>query len=221
MSHDGRVLATQFYPAVIHSQRRFTYREVLEILQREPEDNIERMLHDANELAQRIRRLRFKAGSLDLDFPESKIRLDENGRITRIERVENDISHQLIEEFMLLANEAVATRLMGGNVSAIYRVHEEPDERRLREYREEVLSHHVPCGNLSKREEVQKLLHKLGTLPIGQALKIGFLKSLMRARYDVEPLGHYGLAKKELHALHLAHPPLCRPRRASRPVPAP
>ena len=70
------------------------------------------MLHDANELAQRIRRLRFKAGSLELDFPESKIRLDEQGRITRIERMENDISHQLIEECMLLANEAVATRLM-------------------------------------------------------------------------------------------------------------
>jgi ribonuclease R len=197
VSHDGRVLATKFYPAVIHSQRRFSYREVLEILQRKPAGDIERMLHDANELAQRIRRLRFKAGSLDLDFPESKIRLDENGRITRIERVENDISHQMIEEFMLLANEAVATRLMSRNFKAIYRVHEAPDERRLREYREEVLSHHVPCGNLSKPQEVQKLLQKLGTLPIGQALKIGLLKSLMRARYAVEPLGHYGLAKQK------------------------
>jgi ribonuclease R len=197
VSHDGRVLATKFYPAVIHSQRRFTYREVLEILQRKPAGDIEQMLHEANELAQRIRRLRFKAGSLELDFPESKIRLDEHGHITRIERMENDISHQLIEEFMLLANEAVATRLMDLNLKAIYRVHEEPDERRLREYREEVLSHHVPCGNLSKPHEAQKLLQKLGTLPIGQALKIGFLKSLMRARYDVNPLGHYGLAKKK------------------------
>src|SRR6185295_18923586 len=74
-------------------------------------------------------------------------------------------------------------------------VHEEPDERRLLEYRDEVLSHHVACGNLGKRPEVQKLLQKLGTLPIGAALKIGFLRSLMRARYAVEPLGHYGLAK--------------------------
>jgi ribonuclease R len=60
-----------------------------------------------------------------------------------------------------------------------------------------VLSHNVPCGNLSNRNEVQKLLAKLGTIPIGQALKIGFLRSLMRARYAVEPLGHYGLAKKK------------------------
>jgi ribonuclease R len=84
---------------------------------------------------------------------------------------------------------------MSQNLKAIYRVHEEPDERRLQEYREEVLSHHVPCGNLTKKAEVQKLLHKLGTIPIGAALKIGFLRSLMRARYAVEPLGHYGLAK--------------------------
>ena len=195
LSNEGRVLNTRFFPAVIHSKRRFTYKEVLAILQRPPTDSIERMLHDAHELAQKIRRARFKAGSLELDFPEMKIRLDEQGRIERIERVENDVSHQLIEEYMLLANEAVAGRLMGQHLKAIYRVHEEPDERRLQEYREEVLSHNVPCGNLTKRVEVQKLLQKLGTIAIGAALKIGFLRSLMRARYAIEPLGHYGLAK--------------------------
>jgi ribonuclease R len=110
---------------------------------------------------------------------------------------ENDVSHQLIEECMLLANEAVAGRLMGLNRPALYRIHEPPDDKRLQEYREDVLSHHIQCGNLSNRQEVQRLLEKLGRLPIGQALKIGFLKSLMRARYAVEPLGHYGLAKKK------------------------
>jgi len=196
VSSEGRVLNAKFYSAVIHSQRRFTYGEVLEILQRKPvSDPIEQMLHQAHELAQRIRRLRFKAGSLDLDFPETKIRLDERGCILRIEKTVNDVSHQLIEECMLLANEAVATRLMSQHTPAVYRVHEEPDERRLQEYRQEVLSQNVPCGNLRQTTEVQKLLHRLGTLPIGPALKIGFLKSLMRARYAVEPLGHYGLAK--------------------------
>ncbi len=196
VSNEGRVLSAKFYSAVIHSQRRFSYQEVFAILQRKPVGSIEEMLHQANELTQRIRRLRFKAGSLDLDFPETKIRLDERGRVARIEKVVNDVSHQLIEECMLLANEAVATRLMGQNQKAIYRIHEQPDEKRLNEYREDVLSHNVPCGNLSHRSEVQRLLAKLGTIPIGQALKIGFLKSLMRARYAVEPLGHYGLAKK-------------------------
>jgi ribonuclease R len=197
VSNDGRVLSAKFYPAAIHSQRRFTYGEVLKILQRKPVGPIEQMLHQAHELAQRIRRLRFRAGSLDLDFPETKIRLDERGRILRIEKTENDVSHQLIEEFMLLANEAVAARLMSQRAPAVYRVHEPPDARRLLEYREEVLSHNVPCGNLTQTPEVQKLLSRLNRLPIGQALKIGFLKSLMRARYAVEPLGHYGLAKKK------------------------
>jgi ribonuclease R len=197
LSAEGHVLKTQFYPAVIRSQRRYNYNEVLALLQRRPLDPLEQMLHDAHGLAQKIRRARFQAGSLDLDFPETKIRLDDRGRVLRMEKVENDISHHLIEEFMLLANEAVAARLMGLNRPALYRIHEPPDDRRLKEYREEVLSHHIPCGNLSNRHEVQKLLDKLNGLPIGQALKIGFLKSLMRARYAVEPLGHYGLAKKK------------------------
>jgi ribonuclease R len=155
------------------------------------------MVHQANELAQKIRKARFKAGSLELDFPEMKIRLDEAGRVARIEKIENDISHQLIEEYMLMANEAVAGRLMQVQKPTVYRVHEAPEESRLQEYREEVLSHNVPCGNLRQRTEIQRLLHKLNTLPIGPALKIGFLKSLMRARYALEPLGHFGLAKKK------------------------
>jgi ribonuclease R len=74
-------------------------------------------------------------------------------------------------------------------------VHEEPDETRLHDFQEEVLSHNIPCGDLRRRPEVQKLLERLNKISIGSALKIGFLKSLMRARYAVEPLGHYGLAK--------------------------
>lgn len=197
VSNDGRILSSKFYPAVIHSQQRFTYKEAFAVLNRKAAGRIEQMLHHANTLAQRIRRLRFKNGSLALDFPETKIRLDDKGRVLCLEKVENDVSHQLIEEFMLMANEAVAGHLISRNVMAIHRVHEEPEERRLQEYREEVLSHHVPCGNLSKPAEVQKLLRRLDTLSIGPALKIGFLKSLMRARYAVESLGHYGLAKKQ------------------------
>ena len=193
--NDGEVIETKFYSAVIHSKRRYAYQEVFALLQQKPNGSLENMLHQANDLAQKIRRKRFKAGALELDFPERKIRLDDQGRVTRIEKVENDISHQLIEEFMLLANEAVATQLMARRQPAIYRVHEEPDEKRLMEYREEVLTHNVPCGDLRRRPEVQKLLARLNQIPIGQALKIGFLKSLMRARYSTEALGHYGLAK--------------------------
>lgn len=199
ITQDGRVTAAKFYPAIIHSRRRFAYPQVLALLQRPPEEDhpVEQMLHHAHALAQKIRRRRFAAGSLDLDFPELKIRIDDHGKIARIERIANDESHQLIEEFMLLANEAVAARLMELRVPSIYRIHEAPDPRRLAEYRQEVISHQVSCGNLNQAAEVQKLLVKLSTIPAGPALKIGFLKSLMRARYAVEPLGHYGLAKKK------------------------
>jgi ribonuclease R len=197
VSGDGQILKSHFYPAVIHSQRRYSYQEALKVIESTPGDPIEEMLCSAHRLAQRIRRHRFRNGSLELDFPENKIRLDEQGKVLRIDRMENDVSHQLIEEFMLLANEAVAGQLMKKRRASIYRVHEEPEAKRLEEYRQEVLSHNVPCGNLSRPGEVQKLLRRLTGMAIGPALKIGFLKSLMRARYAVEPLGHYGLAKKK------------------------
>jgi ribonuclease R len=196
LSNEGRALGVKFYPAVIRSKRRFTYKEVLALLQGPRSgDPIEQMIRHAHELAQQIRRARFRAGSLALDFPETKIRLDDHGRVLRMEKIENDVSHQLVEEFMLLANEAVAGRLMALRRPALYRVHEPPSGMRLQEYRQDVLSHNVPCGNLSQRAEVQKLLHRLDNLPIGAALKIGFLRSLRRARYAAEPLGHYGLSK--------------------------
>ncbi|MBA4150354.1 MAG: ribonuclease R [Verrucomicrobia bacterium] len=197
LSDDGRVLHSKFYSAVIRSKRRFTYKEAFAILQESPSGAVERMLHDANKMAQNIRRARFKAGSLELDFPEKKIRLDAHGRVLLIETVVNDISHQLIEEYMLLANEAVATRLIALRRPAPHRIHEPPKEQKLQEFREDVLGHNIACGNLNNRTEVQKLLHRLGTLAIGPALKIGFLRSLMRARYAVEPIGHYGLAKQK------------------------
>ena len=195
LADDGKVIETKFYPAVIRSKRRFTYKEAFQRLGQEPASKIDRMLHQASGLAQKVRRARFRAGALDLDFPETKIRLDAQGKVAALEKVENDISHQLIEEFMLLANEAVATRLMSARIPAVYRIHESPSPQRLQEYREDVLSHHIPCGNLDQRAEIQKLMQRLNKLPIGPALKIGFLRSLMRARYAIEPVGHYGLNK--------------------------
>lgn len=196
IDNNGKIVRTRFHEAVIHSKRRYSYEQAFEVLKRKkPKDEIETLLCSAGDLAMKIRARRFAAGSLDLDFPETKIRLDDQGKVARIEKVDNDQSHQLIEEFMLLANEAVAGRLMKTRKPTIYRVHESPDPKRLIDYREEILSHNLPCGNLEKTAEVQKLLKRLGTVAIGAALKIGFLKSLMRARYAIEPLGHYGLAK--------------------------
>ena len=124
-----------------------------------------------------------------------KIHLDEWGSVARIEKLENDISHQLIEEFMLAANEAVARDLKNRGIPTIYRVHENPEAERLGELREFVLAHGIRVGDLTHRGEVQKLLAAIAGTAEEHPLKIALLKSLKRARYATTPLGHYGLAK--------------------------
>ena len=142
LNDEGKVLQTDFYPAVIQSKQRLTYAEALQILENPVKGELAETLHQAGRFAQAIRKRRFEAGSLDLDFPETKIRLDGEGRISSIEQHGTDASHQLIEEFMLLANEAVATRLMKLKKPAIYRTHEAPDPGRLAGYREDPLGHY-------------------------------------------------------------------------------
>ena len=192
---DGRPRSARFARTVIRSARRLTYREAYAILQAKPNDQLSERLHAAWELASLLRRKRFEAGSLDLDFPEVKVRLDGDGKPIQLERIENDESHQLVEEFMLAANEAVALELKNRLVPAIYRVHETPEPDKLADYRELVLSYNYKAGDLTQRKELQRLLASYRGKPEEQALKIGLLKSLKRARYAPQPLGHYGLAK--------------------------
>ena len=105
---------------------------------------------------------------------------------------------------MLIANEAVARELKKRAVPTIYRIHENPDPEKLAEYREFVLSFGYTVGDLTHRAEVQRLLASISGKPEEQALKIGLLKSLKRARYFPQPLGHYGLAKTNY--LHFTSP---------------
>jgi ribonuclease R len=192
---DGRTKSSRFARTVIRSARRLTYREAYAILDTTPNDQLSERLHVAWELASLLRRKRFEHGSLDLDFPEVKVRLDEQGKPILLERIENDESHQLVEEFMLAANEAVARELKNRSIPTIYRVHENPEPDKLAEYRELVLSYNYKAGDLTNRAELQRLLALLAGKPEEQALKIGLLKSLKRARYAAQPLGHFGLAK--------------------------
>ena len=201
---NGRAKNARFAKSVIRSARRLTYKEAYAILQAKPNGELSHRLHTAWELALLLRRKRFEHGSLDLDFPEVKVHVDANGRPIRLERVENDESHQLVEEFMLAANEAVARELRHRSIATIYRVHEDPDPEKLGEYREFILSFGYKVGDLSHRKEVQRFLASIGGKPEEQALKIGLLKSLKRARYAAQPLGHYGLAKANY--LHFTSP---------------
>ena len=201
---NGRAKSGRFARTVIRSAKRLTYKEAYAILQSKPNRELDQRLHTAWELASLLRRKRFEHGSLDLDFPEVKVYVDPNGKPIRLERVENDDSHQLIEEFMLAANEAVARELRHRSIPTIYRVHEDPDPEKLGEYREFILSFGYKVGDLSHRKEVQRFLASIRGKPEEQALKIGLLKSLKRARYAAQPLGHYGLAKANY--LHFTSP---------------
>jgi ribonuclease R len=200
----GRAKHARFARTVIRSAKRLTYKEAYAILQTKPSGQLSERLHIAWELASLLRRKRFEHGSLDLDFPEVKVYVDPNGKPIRLERVENDESHQLIEEFMLAANEAVARELRHRSIPTIYRVHEDPDPEKLGEYREFILSFGYKVGDLSHRKEIQRFLASVRGKPEEQALKIGLLKSLKRARYAAQPLGHYGLAKSNY--LHFTSP---------------
>lgn len=204
VSHQGVVRKTRFAKTIIRSVKRLTYKQALAILQKPPVTELETRVHVAWEVSSQLRRRRFEQGSLDLDFPETKVWVNAEGRPVRIERVENDISHQLIEELMLLANEAVARELKVRKQPTIYRVHEPPDEDRLLEFRENALLMGARCGDLTERAELQKLLASVRGEPHEYAVKLGLLKSLKRARYSEEPLGHYGLAKSNY--LHFTSP---------------
>lgn len=195
LSPDGQVKRTRFVPGIIHSKKRLTYRQAMGYIAKSSSTSIGQEVQRLHKLAQVLRRRRFEQGALDMDFPEIKVRLDETGKPIKIEKNENDESHQLIEEFMLLANEVVAKHLKNKNIPALYRVHEDPDADRLEEYRQLVRELGFKVGDLTKRGEIQKLLNLASGTPEEPTVKVNLLKSLKRATYSPSPDGHYGLSK--------------------------
>ncbi|HEY8966914.1 MAG TPA: VacB/RNase II family 3'-5' exoribonuclease, partial [Candidatus Methylacidiphilales bacterium] len=199
----GRVGAVRFASGVIHSRKRLTYQEAYRLIQN-PVGPLGKHLSILGDMAMALRRARFAQGALNLDFPEVKVRLDAHGKPTAIEKIENDASHQLIEEYMLLANEAVARKLTHEGRPAVHRVHETPDPERLRELRVQLVSLGIPVGDLTQRGEIGKLLDRSTGTPEEAVVKTNLLRSLKRAVYSEKPLGHFGLAKK--HYAHFTSP---------------
>jgi len=148
-------------------------------------------------IASKLRKDRMAHGSLDLDMPETKVFVDAEGYADRLEKIVNDESHQLIEEFMLSANEAVARLTRTNQLPSLYRVHDEPDKDRLNEYRQLLGSFDIEVGDLSLRQEVVKLIETLDHHPQGYTLRTQLLRSLRKACYRGTPDGHYGLNKKD------------------------
>jgi ribonuclease R len=222
----GRVQATAYANTVIRSRKRLTYKQAYALLFENDLQKIRalplppkhqtgstgRALSSLTDLelldlqswirklwalAAQLRRDRMQHGSLDLDMPETKVFVDEQGYADRLERIEHDESHQLIEEFMLAANEAVARITRQHRLPSLYRVHDDPDPDKLVELREYLATFGIRTGDLTKREEIVKLLQTLSTHPQGYTLRTMLLRSLKKAAYRHTPDGHYGLHKRD------------------------
>jgi ribonuclease R len=209
ISPDGAITKARFFDAVIHSRAKLAYEQAQDILDGKPapagsDPQLESMVREAWRMASVLRRRRFENGALDLEMPEIKIKLDEQGRAVIAQPVIHTESHQLVEECMLAANEAVAKILTDRQKPAIHRIHEDPDPSRLIDYTETAKLHGYKPGDLTNRAHIQKLLDASKGSPEEHVIKLGLLKSLKRAAYSADALGHYGLAKG--HYTHFTSP---------------
>lgn len=198
----GKVVSAKFSDAVIHSRAKISYEEAQTILDGGPapkgsDKQLVPMVKEAWKMASTLRRARFENGALDLEMPETKVKLDDKGRAKSVEPVVHTESHQLIEECMLIANEAVAKVLRENRRPAIYRVHEDPDPSRLMDYAETARQHGYKVGDLTNKDHIQRLLDSAKGSPEEHIIKLGLLKSLKRAAYSADPHGHYGLSKTD------------------------
>jgi ribonuclease R len=199
-SPDGIPVHAEEERSAIRSRRRFTYEEV-DVFLADPAtrsvempDDVRGLLGRMRDLARILRSRRMARGSLELAMPEVKIDLDRDGRVSGAHVVENTESHQIIEEFMLAANEAVAGMLAAAGAGFLRRIHPSPDLRKLRQLTEFVSELGFEVDTLESRFELQRLLDMARGRPEEHAVHYAVLRSLSRAAYGPEEEGHYALA---------------------------
>ena len=201
--HDGKQLDYEIFPSVIRSRIQMTYKKVNSIL----EDNVvfegyepyEKSLRLMEELAQILRKMKVKRGYIDFEVDEAKILVDKDCKPVNVVLRDRGAGEKLIEDFMIAANECVATHIYFMSLPFIYRVHEVPKEEKLRSYLSFVgsLGYQVP-GDLkdTSPKTVQKIIKYLEDKPEFKILSSLLLRSMQKAVYRPENLGHYGLASQ-------------------------
>ncbi|HSR54570.1 MAG TPA: ribonuclease R [Acidobacteriota bacterium] len=205
---NGRRQDMEVCISVIRSQARLTYTQVQEILDRRErgeaprpglEKELGRLLSKMHHLSRLLRRRRMQEGALDLELPEAKVVFDDNQEIADIVEAPRLEAHQLIEEFMLAANHAVAEFVERRNIGMIYRVHEDPDPEKVEQFAELAapFGYNLP-GRPGHREpqHFQKMLDQMKGTPQGRFLTYRMLRSFQQARYSTENEGHFGLASE-------------------------
>ena len=194
----GTCVARRFAKSVIRSKARFTYEQVMAVISTKQglKPNERKTILAIHELAQQLRRNRFAAGALDMDVPEAQILIDEKGMMTGIEVRPYDESHQLVEECMVAANEAVAKELWTRGVKILARLHEPPDPEKLEDLRANLAKVGISCGDLAQQKNLARFLEKIKGSPLEGTLSVMVLRAMKRAVYSAEQIGHFGLAKK-------------------------
>ena len=226
---EGRLVEYELLPGIIRSAERMTYTAVRDILAGDPAacQRYAALIPSfklMEELARLLARRREARGSIDFDLPEPEIEFDEHGRMTGITRSERNFAHRIIEEFMLAANEAVASYLEGKGIPSLYRIHEKPDVKKVIEFEEIAATFGYSLGielpparrtRLRLRDErertprfheaiegelkispfnYQRLTKRLEGKPEERILSYLMLRSLKQARYSEENVGHFALA---------------------------
>ena len=197
----GRNIRKDFYPSIIHSNERMTYTSVRKILvdrditERQRYGYLLESLETMEELCGILRDKRIKRGSLDFDLPEPEVLLDIQGNPESIIRAERNLAHMMIEEFMIAANEAVASHLEQMKLPSIYRIHEKPDPYKLEELRPVFNSFGLQIKKIDANT-FQTVLKKIKGKVEESLLNILLLRSLKQAKYSTDNTGHFGLASE-------------------------
>lgn len=201
---NGKVLNHEIMESIIKTNERMTYTDVTKILRDKDEETIKKYeyLHEdfknMEKLFEILNKRRFKRGSIDFEFEESKIILDKNGKPIDIRPYERAVSNRIIEEFMLVCNETVAEHMFWLNMPFVYRVHEDPDEEKLMHFNEFVynLGYFIRHTSEVHPSMLQEVLEKVKGKKEEMVVSRLLLRSMMKARYSPECLGHFGLAAK-------------------------
>jgi ribonuclease R len=207
---DGAYVGCEVKRAAIKSCRRFTYEEVDEYLadreawREKLTPKVWSLLGRMHELAMILRQRRLDGGSIELTLPEVKIDLDKRGEVVGAHLVINTVSHQIIEEFMLAANEAVARMLGEAGLNFLRRIHEPPDPRKLHALTTFVRELGIECDSLESRFEIKRVVAQVSEQPEEHAVNYSILRSMQKAIYGPEEIGHYALNKE--HYCHFTSP---------------
>ena len=202
----GNVIDHQIAETVVNVDERMSYTSVKKILEEHDEEECRRyqtlipMFELMKELSEILRNRRHKRGAIDFDFPESKMVLDEDGTPLEIKAYDRNVATKIIEDFMLLANETVAEEYFWQEIPFVYRVHEAPDEEKMKKLITFIQNFgytmHVPKGQEIRPKEVQKLLDKIEGSQEEAMISRLTLRSMKQAKYSPDNDGHFGLATK-------------------------